>query len=171
MKRKEKPRAERDRDERDPGEREDERNGERRGQRILERVLLFQRSPKGESIGFSAGSHGDREANRTIHTISDEDVERASYHPSLPPSLRTSSFSCLNFKETFTIPLIPILFCYSRSNFEIFDHFIDRYRNAIESPLFVIDLEFRYYNFVEELSKYQILYVRCEELRYFAIPV
>lgn len=85
MKRKEKPRAERDRDERDPGEREDERNGERRGQRILERVLLFQRSPKGESIGFSAGSHGDREANRTIHTISDEDVERASYHPSLPP--------------------------------------------------------------------------------------
>lgn len=57
------------------------------GQRILERVLLFQRSRKGESIGFSAGSHGDRETNRTIHTISDEDVERASYHPSFPTYL------------------------------------------------------------------------------------
>lgn len=83
MKRKEK--TERG-DERDPGERmrETVREG---GQRILERVLLFQRSRKGESIGFSAGSHGDREANRTIHTISDEDVERASYHPSFPTYL------------------------------------------------------------------------------------
>lgn len=55
---------------------EDKRGAERdRG--ILERVL-FQRSPKRESIGFSAGFHGDREANRTVHAISDEDVERAS---------------------------------------------------------------------------------------------
>lgn len=79
-------------DEKDPEEmreawKEENREQGGGGQRILERVL-FQRSPKGESIGFSVGSHGDREANRTIHTISDEDVERASRrwrnHPATP---------------------------------------------------------------------------------------
>lgn len=84
---------------------EDKREERRReGPRgILERVL-FQRSLRREgerereSIGFSAGFHGDREANRTVHAISEEreDVERAS-----PPQWRKRAIPLFRFPLPF----------------------------------------------------------------------
>lgn len=147
----------------------DERDSERmrgteRGQRILERVL-FQRNPKGESIGFSAGSHGDREANRTIHAISDEDVERASYHhrnhPPIPyvcihlflflrgvsRKIPLPAFNLFPFISSLLRP--AFLFFLPRHNviFNIFSPWttLPLSRGLFDRPLFRLDALFSFY--------------------------